>query len=77
MFCYRDMTFCSFWEDCTEADGCRRCLTKEVEAGAAEWWAGVNDDEPPICRFVEKPDCHSSIRWPNPVLPKAIIHNGK
>jgi len=47
---YRDMTFCSFWEDCAEP--CSRALTPEVIKKANEWLENA-----PISRFLEKPDC--------------------
>lgn len=50
MMCYKDMTFCSYWTDCRDAEGCSRPLTKRIEQRAKE----VNL---PICRFKDKPDC--------------------
>ena len=47
---YRDMTFCTFWEDCAEP--CSRALTPEVLKKANEWM-----ENPPICHYLEKPDC--------------------
>jgi hypothetical protein len=55
MMCYRDMTFCPFWEDCANADECPRPLTPEVQKGAVAWWG---DPNPPIAMFVYKPECH-------------------
>jgi len=54
MICYRDMTFCSFWEECSQEahqqKGCGRALTPEVEQRAEEM-------KLPISQFMEKPDC--------------------
>jgi len=52
MICYRDMTFCTFYEDCANASTCRRPLTAEVIQRAAK--KGL-----PISQFMSKPDCHS------------------
>ncbi len=55
MLCYRDMTFCTFHEDCAKAPTCHRPLTDEVKRGAAEWWGG---NDAPVALFLEKPACH-------------------
>lgn len=52
--CYKDMTFCTFYEDCANATDCHRPLTPEVREAAAKWWG---DDDYPIARFMEKPRC--------------------
>lgn len=52
MMCYRDMTFCGFWEDCKKAKTCRRALTNEIKEKAEKWMKNA-----PICQFVDKPDC--------------------
>jgi len=52
MVCYRDMTFCPFHGDCTHAPDCHRPLTEEVMARAAA-------AKMPICRYADKPRCHS------------------
>jgi len=49
MICYKDMTFCSYYNGCDEED-CDRKLTPEVEAAAEKF--GL-----PICQFLNKPDC--------------------
>ena len=54
MLCYRDMTFCTFYEDCKQAEKCPRPLTPEVIKQAAEWWGR---DDAPIAQFVDKPNC--------------------
>lgn len=53
--CYRDRTFCPFYSGCTRASSCGRPLTPEVERAAEKWWGGKN---PPICVYVDKPDCY-------------------
>jgi len=50
MICYRDMTFCPFWEECKEGETCHRALTKEIQYKADKLSL-------PICTFVDKPDC--------------------
>jgi len=50
MICYRDMTFCPFWVQCTEALKCHRALTKKVAVAATK--LGL-----PIAQFTEKPEC--------------------
>jgi len=55
MMCFRDMTFCPFWRDCTAVGECSRPLTDEVVAAARRWWG---KDGAPIAQFVEKPACH-------------------
>lgn len=52
MMCYRDMTFCTFYKECSEGSGCYRALTEEVLEKAKKWMP-----DPPICSFVDKPKC--------------------
>ncbi len=54
MMCYRDMTFCTFYKDCTSADTCHRPLTDEVKAQAVEFWGS---EDVPIACFTDRPDC--------------------
>ena len=56
MIGYKDMTFCTFYEDCAKAKKCHRPLTEEVRIAANRWWNDTS--EPPIAVFAEKPDCH-------------------
>ena len=58
MIGYKDMTFCSFWESCKDGKKCFRALTKEVQENAEKWWGSK---EVPICQYVDKPDCHTTI----------------
>jgi len=57
MMCYRDMTFCSFYEDCTGHPACLRALTPAIEYEAKVWWGS---DTAPICQFVMAPECFES-----------------
>ena len=54
--CYRDTTFCPFYTKCKYGDKCNRKLSSEVKEGAKKWW-GL-EDEPPICIYLEEPDCY-------------------
>lgn len=54
MMCYRDRTFCQFYEECKVGDTCDRRLDDSVKDGAKKWWGS---DDPPICTFVDKPIC--------------------
>ncbi len=56
MICYRDMTFCTFYETCADAEGCSRALTPEVIKAAEAWWDG--DGGLPIATFMSKPRCY-------------------
>ena len=56
--CYRDMTFCPFWEKCKDGHECKRALTDEVKAGAKRWMPSIKD--PPISIFTDKPECFKS-----------------
>jgi hypothetical protein len=55
MICFKDMTFCTYYKNCSKADKCHRPLTKKVKEDAKKWMKN-----PPICQFTEKPDCHSN-----------------
>ena len=61
MICYKDMTFCSFWEECKEGKSCPRALTEKVEIEADRWWLSFHGSTikngAPICQFVKKPEC--------------------
>lgn len=58
MLSYRDMTFCSYWENCGKAKDCHRPLTEAVKEGARKWW-GDSEGGPPIAMFIDMPDCHT------------------
>lgn len=55
---YKDITFCTFWEECKNASTCKRALTPKVQAGAEKWWG--NKDYP-IATFLDKPECFEQI----------------
>jgi len=52
MFCYKDMTFCPFYEGCADADDCDRKLTPEVIKAAGEWMENA-----PIAQYMDEPPC--------------------
>ncbi len=52
MLCYRDMTFCTYYEECKDGKDCFRALTPEVIKAAEAWMK-----KPPIAMFAEKPEC--------------------
>jgi hypothetical protein len=62
---YKDMTFCEFYKDCEDGKTCDRALTEKVIKNAKKWWRGFNG-EPPIAKFIEKPNCHKGIFFYNP-----------
>ena len=53
MFGYKDMTFCSFYKNCKDAENCHRPLTDKVKKDAEKWMKNAL-----ICQFAEKPSCH-------------------
>ena len=55
MICYKDMTFCTHYKDCAQADQCHRPLTEDVKQAAKEWWGS---DDYPIAIFADTPFCH-------------------
>ena len=57
MICYRDMTFCTYYEGCKHVDTCSRPLTPEVKKAAEEWWGGSDG---PIAVFLNQPLCYCS-----------------
>ena len=54
MMCFRDKTFCPFYEDCSGHPLCGRGLTPAILYDASIWWGG---DDAPISQFADKPDC--------------------
>lgn len=54
MICYRDSTFCDFFEKCKKGNECPRALNKEVLDGAFAWWGKPGA---PICKYVDRPKC--------------------
>lgn len=58
MICYKDMTFCDFYMECSDGDSCPRALTPEVKKAATEW--GGNENAP-IALFVDNPPCFKDV----------------
>ena len=58
MICYRDMTFCPFYSDCSSSSECGRALTPEVVRQAHKWWG---DESAPIAQYGDKPECWKEI----------------
>jgi len=58
MICFRDKTFCTFFTKCKDGSTCHSALTPLVNQGAERWWKTFNiDGKPPVCVFIDKPDC--------------------
>ncbi len=58
MICYRDMTFCPFFTECSKGKDCDRKLSEKVWADAEKWWGSK---KAPVSKFIEKPDCFVKI----------------
>lgn len=58
MIGYLDMTFCPYWEKCSDSQTCPRALTQDVLDGAKKWWG---ESDAPIAMFSEKPSCFKEI----------------
>lgn len=56
---YKDMTFCTFYENCANSSSCMRKLTPAVRQSAEIWWGGPNAL---IIHFLKKPGCFSKLR---------------
>lgn len=54
MMCYRDKTFCQFWQECQKGEDCHRRLDDEVKSKAVKWWG---NEDAPICTYVDKQEC--------------------
>lgn len=54
MMCYRDRTFCPFYAECGDGDGCRAALTQQVKDDAKKWWG---NEDAPIAVYTDKPQC--------------------
>lgn len=50
MLCYKDMTFCGFFDECEDGKDCHRALTEEIQTDAAQFILQV-------CQFTDKPEC--------------------
>lgn len=53
MLCYKDKTFCPYWEECKKGNNCHRAYTDEVKKNASE-------TELLVCLFNAKPLCFIS-----------------
>ena len=51
MLCYKDKTFCNYYEDCKSGKDCKRALTDEVKEKA-------EIAKLLVCIFAEKPECY-------------------
>ena len=58
MICYKDKTFCSYWETCLMGLNCDRALTEQVKKEAEVWWEKKN---PPIVRYLGAPPCYIKV----------------
>ena len=58
MFCYKDMTFCSF-RDCVNfsQEKCHRAYTDDVHKEATAWANSSGLAYPPVTFFSAEPDC--------------------
>ena len=56
MLCYRDMTFCTYYKECTIGENCHRALTEEVKQKAEAWSKNIG-----IAQFADKPDCFKEV----------------
>ena len=58
MYGYNDMTYCTFWKECKNGNGCFRALTPKVQEDAVKLWEG---HDVPIDTFLDKPECFEQI----------------
>lgn len=61
MMCYKDRTFCPFYNECDKGKTCGRALTPKVWKEAKIWWGNENDI-PPINVYTNKPECFKKIK---------------
>ncbi len=54
MMCFRDRTFCNFYNECADGSTCSRALTEKVLQDATKWWGSK---DAPISMYIEKPKC--------------------
>lgn len=59
MMCYKDKTFCTFYEKCTNGKECNRALTPIVQQQAEKWWG---NKDVPINVYSTKPECFKEIK---------------
>jgi len=58
MICYKDKTFCKFYEECALGKDCTRALTPEVIEDATKWLELL---DVPISVYINKPECFKEI----------------
>jgi hypothetical protein len=66
MICYKDRTYCEYYQICQHGSECSRALTDEVREAAHQWWNWFMKKETdakdvPIARYVDKPECYEEI----------------
>ena len=59
MLCYHDKTFCPFYKECGQGDGCSSALTDKVKKDALKW---LGSSDAPIMEFSSKPECFKEVR---------------
>lgn len=52
MICYKDRTYCPFWETCTGHPQCGRALTEEVKQDAHKCQLAIS-------QYVARPQCYT------------------
>ena len=52
MICFRDKTFCPYYEECVKGENCPDALTEKVKEDAERWMKNA-----PIMQFAGKPEC--------------------
>ena len=66
MLCYKDITFCPFWEECKDGSKCKIALTDEIYEAGIKWSKEVVEtDDVLICQLVNKPDCFKGRKYEN------------
>ena len=55
MICYRDMTFCPFWRECSDGFDCPRALLPRDVARAEEKGLAIS-------QYADRPDCWREVR---------------
>lgn len=58
MICFRDKTFCSYWQACTKGETCERALKPEVIVDGTKWWGS---EDFPIAMYTAKPSCFDPV----------------
>lgn len=55
MICYKDKTWCTY-KECKHSKTCKRFLSEQIKLDAKKWW-NDSESEPPICVYIDKPEC--------------------